>query len=190
MDYQALNTELTTDPLGIGYQTYIDAGNINALRDLLNQQIIAWEEGGVYEIDALRTYSGSLYKCRQSHTNSDPGFTPDATPALWLELSSDTDPYAVRRSNIPIGEVLNAIDWTGEYAGLTADQKDIVQVLVSTDTLDGTQSNVVGTLEAVFGTGSTTWGDLSALLDRAASRAEAVVNQSVSNSDIIKALNL
>ena len=190
MDLQALNTELTTDPLGIGYQTYIDAGNINALRDLLNQQIIAWEEGGVYEIGDLRTFSGNLYKCIQAHEAADPNWTPPNVPSLWEQLSTDTDPYAVRRSNVPMTEVFGAIDWTGEYATLTADEKDIVQVLVSTDTLDGTESGVTGTIESIFGTASTTWGDLSALLNRAASRAEAVVNQSVSNSDIIKALNL
>jgi hypothetical protein len=190
MVLQALSTELATDPVGIGYQPYIDAGNINALRELLNQLIVPWEQGGTFEVDDLRTYNGSLYKCRQAHTNSDPNFTPDVTPALWLELSSDTDPYAVRRSNVPMTEVLNAVDWTGEYAVLTADEKGIVQVLTSTDTFDGTQSNVVGTLEGIFGTGSTTWGNLSALLDRAASRAEAVVNAPVSNDDIIQALNL
>jgi hypothetical protein len=190
MDLQALHDELTTDPLGIGYQPHIDAGNINALRDLLNQPIIPWEQGGTFEVDDLRTYSGSLYKCRQDHTNSDPNHTPDVTPALWLQLSSDTDPYAVRRSNVPMTEVLGAVDWTGEYAALTADEKDIVQVLVSTDSLDGTQSGVTGTLESIFGAGSTTWSTLSALLDRAASRAEAVVNAPVSNDDIIQALNL
>lgn len=190
MDLQALNTELTTDPLGVGYQTYIDAGNVNALRNLLNQRIIPWEQGGSYAIGDLRTYSGSLYQCIQAHTADDPSWTPPNVSSLWDQLSTDTAPYAVRRSNVPMSEVLGAIDWTGEYAALTADEKDIVQVLTSTDAFDGTQAGVIGTLEGIFGTASTTWSTLSALLDRAASRAEAVVNSSVSNNDIIQALNL
>jgi hypothetical protein len=189
MDLQALNTELTTDPLGLGYQTPIDTGNINAVRELINREIIPWEQGGVYETGDLRTYDGNLYRCRQAHTNSDPNFTPDVTPALWLQLSTIGSPPAVRRASIPMDEVYDQIDWTGEYAALTSDEKDIVQVLTSTDALDGTRQGILDTLEGIFGSASTTWANLSAILDRAGSRAEAVVDQDVSNADIIQALN-
>jgi len=38
MDYKLLNTEITTDPLGLGYAPFIASGNDQGLADLLNRK--------------------------------------------------------------------------------------------------------------------------------------------------------
>jgi chitinase len=41
-----------------------------------------WASGVAYAVGAVVTYNGSVYVCIQAHT-SEPGWTPDAVPALW-----------------------------------------------------------------------------------------------------------
>jgi len=36
-------------------------------------------------------YEGNLYRCNQSHRIDDPGWTPDATPALWSRYYTPTE---------------------------------------------------------------------------------------------------
>ncbi|WP_067694784.1 lytic polysaccharide monooxygenase [Nocardia jejuensis] len=42
-----------------------------------------WKVGARYNTGDIVTYQGKRYKCRQSHTVYDPGWTPTAAPALW-----------------------------------------------------------------------------------------------------------
>ena len=42
-----------------------------------------WQAEGSYVAGDIRRYDGTLIKCLQDHTNSDPNHTPDLTPALW-----------------------------------------------------------------------------------------------------------
>ena len=46
----------------------------------------AWAEWKAYAVDQLVTYAGATYACVQAHT-SQPGWTPDAVPALWMPVT-------------------------------------------------------------------------------------------------------
>ena len=54
----------------------------------------AWELKAYVVGDRVR-YNSTLYKCVQAHT-SQPGWTPDATPALWVAVSLDEYPEWVQ----------------------------------------------------------------------------------------------
>ncbi|MFG1796439.1 lytic polysaccharide monooxygenase [Nocardia sp. NPDC049149] len=45
-----------------------------------------WQAGGTYQAGDVVTYDGARYRCLQSHTASDPTWTPASTPALWQRL--------------------------------------------------------------------------------------------------------
>ena len=46
----------------------------------------AWEPGTAYAAEARVSYGEKLYRCVQAHT-SQADWTPDATPALWVEVA-------------------------------------------------------------------------------------------------------
>ena len=188
MDLQALNNELTDNPLGMPYADHIAAGRHSALAKILNAEIVAWEQGGTFERFDLRTFDGTLYMCQQGHTNHDPDHTPPITPALWLSIGSGSIP-AIVRTSIPASEVRNSIDWQGEYAALNTDDKEIVRQLTSYD-LNATHTSTMDTLEAIFGAASDTWATIDALTERTGSRAEDLFGQSVSIEHVRQALNL
>lgn len=49
----------------------------------------AWSGDGVdYQEHDIRAHGGTLYKCVQPHT-SQPDWTPDATPALWVRATPE-----------------------------------------------------------------------------------------------------
>ena len=54
-----------------------------------------WAVDNAYAIDDRVQYNGTLYKCVQAHT-SQTGWTPDATPALWVAVSLDEYPEWVQ----------------------------------------------------------------------------------------------
>ena len=54
----------------------------------------AWELKAYVVGDRVR-YNSTLYKCVQAHT-SQTGWTPDATPALWVAVSLDEYPEWVQ----------------------------------------------------------------------------------------------
>lgn len=45
-----------------------------------------WKAGETYPAGERRRYGEKLYKCLQTHT-SQADWTPDATPALWVEVA-------------------------------------------------------------------------------------------------------
>lgn len=47
-----------------------------------------WKTDTAYEVGDRIRYADKLYKCVQAHT-SQTDWTPDATPALWVEVSVD-----------------------------------------------------------------------------------------------------
>lgn len=57
----------------------------------------AWAVGKAYAVSDRVQHSGTLYKCVQAHT-SQAGWTPDATPALWVAVSVDAWPEWVQPS--------------------------------------------------------------------------------------------
>lgn len=54
-----------------------------------------WAIGRAYAVGDRVQHGGTLYKCVQAHT-SQAGWTPDATPALWVVVSIDEYPEWVQ----------------------------------------------------------------------------------------------
>lgn len=54
-----------------------------------------WSTGTAYAVGDRAQYNGTLYKCVQAHT-SQPDWTPDAVPALWVKVSVDEYPEWVQ----------------------------------------------------------------------------------------------
>lgn len=50
-----------------------------------------WKTDTAYEVGNRIRYGEKLYKCVQAHT-SQTAWTPDATPALWVEVSIEEYP--------------------------------------------------------------------------------------------------
>lgn len=50
-----------------------------------------WATATAYAVNDRIRYADKLYKCVQAHTSQD-DWTPDATPALWVEVSIDEYP--------------------------------------------------------------------------------------------------
>ena len=74
------------------------AAAINALAPALPE----WSPGA-YSTGDVRTYGGAPYKCVQSHDSTDnPDWTPDATPALWIQYHG-TSPDTARPWVQPTG---------------------------------------------------------------------------------------
>ena len=84
----------------------ISAYRARQLRKLIEQAVVslpdedamdcatlfeAWAPGVYVEAGARMEYGGKLYRCKQSHT-SQADWTPDATPALWTEVSVEEWP--------------------------------------------------------------------------------------------------
>lgn len=54
----------------------------------------AWLSGKAYAVGERIQYGDKLYKCVQAHTAQD-DWTPDVTPALWVEVSVEEWPEFV-----------------------------------------------------------------------------------------------
>lgn len=75
-----------------------DAAQINDNAVLLR----AWKPGA-YSADDLREHRGIPYRCVQGHDSTDnPAWTPDATPALWMQYHG-TSPETARAWLAPTG---------------------------------------------------------------------------------------
>lgn len=72
----------------------------------------AWTTDTVYEVGAMRQHEGNLYKCLQSHTSQE-NWTPDATPALWVEVAPPNE-YREIKDNMLSTEAF-ALDEIGWY---------------------------------------------------------------------------
>ena len=68
---------------------------------------------GAYAVGDVRVYGGVPYRCVQAHDSSaNPGWTPDATPALWMQYHGTT-PETARPWVAPAGA--HDIYRAGEY---------------------------------------------------------------------------
>ena len=71
-----------------------------------------WKEGA-YVVGDVRMYQGVPYKCVQAHdSTANPGWTPEATPALWMQYHGTT-PESARPWIAPTGA--HDIYKAGEY---------------------------------------------------------------------------
>lgn len=60
---------------------------LSTLPTKAQSNIPAWQPNTFYAVNALVTYNGTTYQCRQAHT-SQVGWEPPNVPALWLPVSS------------------------------------------------------------------------------------------------------
>ena len=93
----------------------------------------------------------------------------------------------IDRGVIPSYEVINATI-PSEWAALTAAEKQRYQTITGAGQIDSSNANVRATFQAMFGAGTQTRINLTALLQRPASRAEVLGFGSINHSDIAKAL--
>jgi len=94
---------------------------------------------------------------------------------------------SVYRSAVPAWEIV-ANTVKADYDALTAGDKQLYGILVSTGTLDTTDARVRSMFASIFGAGTTTRTNLVAMASRNGSRSEQLFNQSVSSEDCSKAL--
>ena len=91
----------------IAYRAAMDAAVENAREDAaaLNKVAVMtrpWKPGA-YAVGDVRVYGGVPYRCVQAHDSSaNPGWTPDATPALWMQYHG-TSPETARPWVAPAG---------------------------------------------------------------------------------------
>ena len=52
----------------------------------------SWKVGTSFELGEIVEYNGKLYKALTKHVAHSPGWTPSATPSLWVELQTPTTP--------------------------------------------------------------------------------------------------
>lgn len=99
------------------YRAAMDAAVENAREDTaaLNKVAVMarpWTPGA-YAVGDVRVYGGIPYRCVQAHDSSaNPGWTPDATPALWMQYHGTT-PETARPWVAPAGA--HDIYHAGEY---------------------------------------------------------------------------
>ena len=61
---------------------------------------LPWEVGIKYSVDDVRRYGDKLYRCLQAHT-SQADWTPDAVPALWVEVSAPGEYREIKDNMLP-----------------------------------------------------------------------------------------
>ena len=99
------------------YRAAMDAAVENAREDTaaLNKVAVMarpWTPGA-YAVGDVRVYGGVPYRCVQAHDSSaNPGWTPDATPALWMQYHGTT-PETARPWVAPAGA--HDVYRAGEY---------------------------------------------------------------------------
>lgn len=63
----------------------------------------AWETDHVYKFNDRVSYSGTVYRCVQSHT-SQADYAPDKTPALWTRIKANPYPSEPEEWVQPLGD--------------------------------------------------------------------------------------
>ena len=89
------------------YRMAMDAAVENVREDVAAINRVAalvrpWTPGA-YAVGDVRVYDGTSYRCVQAHDSSaNPGWTPGATPALWMQYHGTT-PETARPWVAPAG---------------------------------------------------------------------------------------
>lgn len=109
------------------------------------------------------------------------------TGALADLLNQVRGGISVFRSSIATWEIV-ANTVKSEYDALTAGDKQLYQILVSTGTINATDSRIRAMFAAIFGAGTTTRANLTAMASRTGSRAEQLFGEAVSHQDVARAL--
>lgn len=90
-----------------------------AVINAMPETIRVWAQGA-YVVGDVRKYGGIPYKCVQAHDSTqNPDWTPDATPALWMQYHGTT-PKTARAWVVPTGA--HDMYLAGEYMVFTDGQ--------------------------------------------------------------------
>ena len=109
------------------------------------------------------------------------------TAALADLLNALNPAISVFRHSIPTWEIV-ANTAKPEYDALLPGDKQLYQILVSTGTVDVSDSRIRAMFAGIFGVGTTTRANLITMASRSGSRAEQLFGVSVSHTDCAKAL--
>ena len=77
-----------------------------------------WAVDTAYTVDYVVRHNSKLYRCLQSHTSQE-NWTPDATPALWVEIAAPNEYREIKDNMLPTEAfVLGEIGWYKEKDNL------------------------------------------------------------------------
>lgn len=77
-----------------------------------------WANATVYAVKTIVRYGEKLYKCLQAHTSQDT-WTPDVTPALWVEVAPAGEYREIKDNMLPTEAfALGEIGWYKEKDNL------------------------------------------------------------------------
>jgi hypothetical protein len=109
--------------------------------------VAPWAQPVAYEVGDIVTYGGFAYQCILAHT-SEPGWTPDVTPALWtrIELLPGPETFDIL---VPVGVGIdrvvlgtNGTLTIGSSATVSGSTGTLVTNAASTSTLVGSNAKV------------------------------------------------
>ena len=70
-----------------------------------------WATDTAYAVDTIVRYEDKLYRCLQAHT-SQANWTPNATPALWVEVAPPNEYREIKDNMLPTEAfALDEIGW-------------------------------------------------------------------------------
>ena len=70
-----------------------------------------WAVDTAYTVDYVVRHNSKLYRCLQSHTSQD-NWTPDVTPALWVEVAAPNEYREIKDNMLPTEAfALGEIGW-------------------------------------------------------------------------------
>ena len=77
-----------------------------------------WAVDTAYTVDYVVRHNDKLYRCLQSHTSQE-NWTPDVTPALWVEVAAPNEYREIKDNMLPTEAfALGEIGWYKEKDNL------------------------------------------------------------------------
>ena len=77
-----------------------------------------WAVDTAYTVGYVVRHNSKLYRCLQSHTSQE-NWTPDATPALWVEIAAPNEYREIKDNMLPTEAfALGEIGWYKEKDNL------------------------------------------------------------------------
>lgn len=106
--------DVTSDHLAAA-QVFVEQAEVGSIDDNTALQhkglFEAWRAGAECAAGSIRQYGEKLYKCLQAHTSQD-NWSPDATPALWVEIAAPNEYREIKDNMLPTEAfALGEIGW-------------------------------------------------------------------------------
>ena len=113
--------DVTSDHLAAA-QVFVKQAEIGIIDDNTALQhkglFEVWRAGAECAVGSMRQYGEKLYKCLQAHTTQS-DWTPDATPALWVEIAAPNEYREIKDNMLPTEAfALGEIGWYKEKDNL------------------------------------------------------------------------